>query len=273
VADRLGSLSDRELGAALVAVGRDLAFPEVPDFAPAVVRRLEEEPVRAPLLERAAQVLGFPVLRRPGRRVALALAAVLILAGGAVAGGLLVRGVRILIETERTAPPPSPTVSGPLGRTLFLGEQATLDEARRQVDFEVLVPTTGGLPEPVAYVDDDPPGGRVSLVYPVGPGIPRIAETGVGMLVMEFRARIDLPFLEKVVHEAELVEEVEVGGEPAYWIEGEHTVFYLDEHGRPLGERSRLAGNTLLWQRGEVTFRLESALSKEEAIRIAESMR
>jgi hypothetical protein len=93
------------------------------------------------------------------------------------------------------------------------------------------------------------------------------------MLVMEFRARIDLPFLEKVVHEAERIEEVEVGGEAAYWIEGEHSLFYLDERGQSLEERSRLAGNTLLWQRGEVTLRLESALSKEEAIRIAESMR
>jgi hypothetical protein len=270
VADRLESLSDRELEATLVAVGRDLAFPEIPDLAAAVVRRLEEEPVRAPVLERAAQVLGF---RRPGRRLALALAAVLILGGAAVAGGLLVRGVRILIAPETTTPPPSPTVSGPIGGTLFLGDEVTLAQARQQVDFEVVVPTAAGLPEPVAYVDDDPSGGRVSLVYPAGPALPRTSETGVGMLVMEFRARIDVPFLEKVVHEAERVEEVEVGGTPAYWIEGEHTVFYLDELGQPVEERSRLAGNTLLWQRGQVTFRLESALSKEEAIRIAESMR
>lgn len=93
------------------------------------------------------------------------------------------------------------------------------------------------------------------------------------MLIMQFRARIDLPFLEKVVHEAELVEEVEVGGEAAYWIEGQHTLFYLDEQGQPLEQRSRLAGSTLLWQRGDVTFRLEAALSMEDAIRIAESMR
>jgi hypothetical protein len=274
VADRLAKLSDRNLGAALAAVGQDLAFPEVPDLALAVVRRLEEEPAREPVLERAARVLGFPgVVRRPGRRVALALAAVLILAGGAVAGGLLVRGVRILIAPEATTPPPSPTVTGPLGQVLFLGEHATLDEARRRVDFEVLVPTAAGLPEPVVYVDDDPPGGRVSFVYRIGPGLPRTEQTGVGMLVMEFRARIDRPFLEKVVHEAERVEEVEVGGEAAYWIEGEHTVFYLDERGDPFDERTRLAGNTLLWQRGELTFRLESALSMEEAIRIAESVR
>jgi hypothetical protein len=273
VTDRVAGLSDRDLGAALVAVGRDLAFPEVPDLSFIVVRRLEEKPVRAPAMERAAPGVGFAsLLRRPGRRVALALAAVLILAGSAVAGGLLVRGVRILIAPDVTTPPPTPTVSGPLGRTLFLGEESTLEDARRQVDFEVLLPTMRGLPEPVAYVDDDPPGGRVSLVYPAGPGLPETEETGVGMLVMQFRGQLELPFLEKLVR-ADQIQEVEVGGSRGYWVEGEHILSYLDARGQRVEERSRLAGNTLLWQRGVVTFRLESALPMDEAIRIAESMR
>jgi hypothetical protein len=34
-----------------------------------------------------------------------------------------------------------------------------------------------------------------------------------------------------------------------------------------------LAGNTLVWQAGEQTLRLEGQLPKEEALRIAESMR
>jgi hypothetical protein len=272
VTDRLARLSERDLGAALVVVGRDLAFPEVPDLTPAVVRRLEEMPVRMPVRERAARVLGLPeVLRRPGRRLAVALAAVLILAGSAVAGGLLVRGVRILIAPEATTPPP-PIVTGPLGRLLFLGEQTTLDEARRLVDFRVRVPAAGGLPEPVAYVDDDPPGGRISLVYRAGPGLPETEETGVGMLVMQFRGRLELPFLQKLVR-ANQVREADVGGSPGYWVEGEHTLSYLDARGEIVEERSRLAGNTLLWQRGDVTLRLESALPMEEAIRIAESMR
>ena len=273
MADRLAGLSDRDLGAALAAMGRDLAFPEVPELAGTVLRRLEVEPVREPLMERAARVLGLaPVTRRPARKVALALAAVLILAGGAVAGGLLVRGVRIIIAPESMAPPPSSTISGPLGRTLFLGEEATLSQAREQVGFEVLVPTAGGLPNSVVYVDDDPPGGRLSLVYPTSPGLPETEETGVGMLVMEFRGRIELPFLEKLVR-ADQVQEVQVGGSPGYWIEGEHIVTYLDARGATVEERSRLAGNTLLWQRSDVTLRLESALPMEEAIRIAESIR
>lgn len=268
MAERLSGLSDQQLGAALIAVGRDLAIPEVPDLAPAVVRHLEQ-PGGIP--ERRLSV-PQGILRRPGRRVALALAAVLILAGTAVAGGLLVRGVRILIAPEATTPPPSPTVTGPLGEVLFLGERTTLDEARRLVDFEVLVPRAPGFPKPVTYVDDEPPGGRVSLVYPAGPDLPMAQEAGIGMLVMQFRGRIEAPFLEKQIR-ADQVQEVEVRGTAGYWIEGEHTLVYLDERGEPHEERSRLAGNTLLWQQGDVTLRLESALPMEEAIRIAESMR
>ncbi|MGH2683695.1 MAG: hypothetical protein ACRDIX_10725 [Actinomycetota bacterium] len=273
MADRLSGLSERDLGAALAAMGRDLAFPKAPDLAAMVTRRIEEQPARPPVVERAVRLLGLPSLvRRPGRRVALALAAVLILAGGAVAGGLLVRGVRILIAPEGTSPPPAPTVSGPPGRLLFLGEESTLDQARREVDFEVGVPTAAGLPEPVAYVDDEPPGGRVSLVYPAGPGLPQTEEAGVGMLLMEFRGRVESPFLEKLVGQDQ-VQEVEVAGTPGYWVEGQHTVSYLDDRGTAFEERTRLAGNTLLWQQGAVTLRLESALPMEEAIRIAESMR
>lgn len=271
MADRLTGLSDRDLGAALATVGRDLAFPEVPDLGTVVLSRLEAEPSRPA----AARLVPLPFrgwLRSPARRAALALAAVLLLASGAVAGGLLVRGVRILIQPDATTPPPSPIVSGPLGRTLFLGEETTLEEARGQLGFEPLLPAAPGLPEPVVYVDDDPLGGRISLVYPAGPLLPETEETGVGMLLMEFRGRIEQPFLEKLVR-GDQVREVEVGGEPGYWVEGEHTLIYLDEGGVAFDERSRVAGNTLLWQRGNMTLRLESALSMAEAIRIAESMR
>jgi hypothetical protein len=270
VTNGLEELSDRDLGAALATVGRDLPFPEVPDLSTAVLRRLETEPSRPA----AARLVPLPLrgwLKSPARRAALALAAVLLLASGAVAGGLLVRGVRILIQPD-TTPPPSPTISGPLGRTLFLGEEASLEQAEVSVSFDVLIPTASGLPEPVTYVDDDPPGGRISLVYPSAPALPETEETGLGMVLMEFRGRIEQPFLEKLV-QAEQVEEVEVGGQPGFWVEGEHTLIYLDERGEAFEERSRVAGNTLLWQRGDVTFRLESALSMAEAIRVAESMR
>jgi len=36
---------------------------------------------------------------------------------------------------------------------------------------------------------------------------------------------------------------------------------------------NRLAGNTLLWVRGETTYRLETALGRDGALRLARSVR
>jgi hypothetical protein len=38
-------------------------------------------------------------------------------------------------------------------------------------------------------------------------------------------------------------------------------------------ETIRLAGNVLLWERGELTLRIESGLTKEGAVRVAASVR
>ena len=71
-----------------------------------------------------------------------------------------------------------------------------------------------------------------------------------------------------------LVEEVQVAGQPGYWFSGEpHFFTYLDTRGEITDEQTRLAGNTLVWQAGAQTLRLEGRLPKQEALRIAESMR
>ncbi len=65
-----------------------------------------------------------------------------------------------------------------------------------------------------------------------------------------------------------------VNGQPAYWVEGEHLLSFYDEDGRVVSQGVRLvAGNTLIWTEDEVTYRLETVLSLEEAVRMAESMR
>ena len=59
----------------------------------------------------------------------------------------------------------------------------------------------------------------------------------------------------------------------ALWIEGEpHLFFYRDRDGQVRDESVRLAGNVLLWERGELTLRLEGAIARDEAIRIAASV-
>ena len=116
-----------------------------------------------------------------------------------------------------------------------------------------------------------PPGGRVDLVWRARPGLPASGFTDAGRLITEFQGQTTPEFIEGRRGRPGRVREVD--GEPAYWFSGEpHFFTYLDRAGRFREEQTRLAGNTLIWQRGELTLRLEGELSKEEALRIAESM-
>jgi hypothetical protein len=124
------------------------------------------------------------------------------------------------------------------------------------------------------FVDEAvPAGGRVDLVYRARPGMPASPFTDVGLLITEFRGQPTPEFLKKVTRMG-VVEAVTVGGEPGYWFSGEpHFFTYQDASGALREEQTRLAGNTLIWQRGDLTLRLEGEIPRDEAIRIAESMR
>jgi hypothetical protein len=190
----------------------------------------------------------------------------------AVARRLGLRGVGVQLGG-----PPPPTVTTRPGERLDLGlgERATLEEARRRVGFPVLVPGAAGFQQPAAvYVNEAvPAGGRVDLVYRARPGLSASPFTDVGLLVTEFRGQPTPEFLKKVAVLG-MVEEVRVGGEPGYWFSGEpHFFTYRDAAGNLRDEQTRLAGNTLVWQRGELTLRIEGEISRQEALRIAESMR
>jgi hypothetical protein len=185
----------------------------------------------------------------------------------AVAGWLGLRGVRI--EVVPPTPSLSPLPSGP--QTLDLGPRVTLSEAGREVGYRVLLPDAPelGAPDEVhvqpLYISE-----QVFLVYRERPGVPVTSETGVALLISEFRARPDGDYFKKV-SDSSNVEFVEVHGEPGYWIEGAHQVSYLDKQGIPIQDTTRLAGNVLVWQHGDLTLRLESSLSLERALRIARS--
>jgi Domain of unknown function (DUF4367) len=278
-------MSQRELDLerALTDLAASLEFPPTPDLAAAVTARLGEGPARAPApptpAARArrwlAGLAGWRRLAAAGLAVVLLAAAVLVASPGtreAVARRLGLRGIGV----ELGGPPPPTVTTTPGGRLeLGLGERVTLEEARRRVDWPVLVPGAAGLGRPDAvYVDEVvPSGGRVDLVYRARPGLPASPFTDVGLLITEFQGQPTPEFLKKVTRLG-VVEEVTVGGEPGYWFSGEpHFFTYQDAAGTLREEQTRLAGNTLIWQRGDLTLRLEGELPKEEAIRIAESMR
>jgi hypothetical protein len=280
-------MTDRELERALVDLGAHLEHPATPPVAEAVTARLAEAPARA-WTRRAGRAGPVWPRRRPfprprWQRLALAGLAVVVLAATVLAASpatreaaarlLGLRGVRIVLGG---APPSTaaPSSTG-TGAELYLGQRVTLAEARQRVRFPVVVPAAPGFERPDAvYVDPDlPVDGRVDLVYRPRPGLPAAPGTGVGLLVTQFRARVDEGFVKKALSGEGALEVVTVNGQPGYWFATEHGFAYLDRNGNPAPETSRLAGSTLIWERGELTLRLEGQVSKEQALRIAESMR
>ena len=226
-------------------------WPETPDLAGAVAGRLTGAP------RRRGRWLDWPAWR-----VAVALGAVLVVAVMAVPPArsavleLLGFGT---VRIERAEPRPSE-----FGSELALGEAVTLETARRRVDFPVRVPEAVGPPDAV-YFSAQPE--RVDLVYRPREGLPRL-------LVSEFRAEAT-PMIEKTIGSATRLERLRVGGDPAYFITGaDHGFAYLLPGGQANFETQRLAGPTLLVERSDgVLLRLEGELTREQAVRIAESFR
>jgi hypothetical protein len=71
------------------------------------------------------------------------------------------------------------------------------------------------------------------------------------------------------------VEQFRIGGGPAVWITGApHFFGYIGgENGRNVRPINLyLAGNTLLWQRGDLTLRVEGELTRAQALQIARSL-
>jgi hypothetical protein len=278
------SRRELDLEGALADLAAAIEFPPTPDLAGAVATRLAEAPApgatpaRARRRDRLAglgRLAGWRRLAVVGLAAVLLAAAVLVASPGtreAVARRLGLRGVGV----ELGGPPPPSVTTRPGERLdLGLGQRVTLEEARRRVGFPVLVPGAAGFRQPAAvYVNEAVPvGGRVDLVYRARPGLPASPFTDVGLLVTEFRGQPTPDFIKKVAR-AGLVEEVTVDGQPGYWFSGEpHFFTYLDATGQVRDEQTRLAGNTLIWQRGDLTLRIEGEITRQEALALARSMR
>jgi hypothetical protein len=153
-------------------------------------------------------------------------------------------------------------VASGLGTGLRLGQEIVSLSIDQIAGFEVRYPEIG-LPDR-QFVDA---GGRVWLLYSARPGLPETQIPGVGMIVTQFRP--DSPGITKRIFagDAEFVETDDIFG---LWLEGPHEVLLPEADGSAVDGRS--AGNTLLWEHSdELTIRIETALSKAEAVAIAET--
>ncbi len=183
--------------------------------------------------------------------------------------------IRFVGEAPPELPPPAPHEA--IG---YLGRQLSSSEARTEVDFSILVPATAVLGEPdrvyVGFGRSEEP--IVTLVYRDSDELPESEFTGVGALLTQFRASTSRELIEKGLYAKGIFPDttltsVTVSGAPGYWIEGaDHMLVYEVSSGETFTDELRLAGNVLLWERGDMTYRLESELTMETAIEIAESL-
>jgi len=259
-------LRDLDLERALTALGPRYPYPPTPDLA---------MPVRSRIVARRAAPMRRLVLWRDPRRLALVAALLLVLLGAAafvnpvtrdaIAHFFHVQGV--IVNRVRS---PAPSLSPPT--FLDLGRLTTMAEAQATVRFTIAVPAQLGAPDGV-YVASGPPGGEVALAYTPRPGIPLVRQTGLGLLITEFRGDLIPGFISKEVGPGTTVEEVSVNGDSGWWIAGTpHSIVIHVGPDNDQFESLRLAANTLVWAHGSVTYRIESGLSKADAMRIASGL-
>jgi hypothetical protein len=232
-------------------------------------------PDEADLTRYVRTAIAEPAPRTWVSRRALGYAALLVLLVGfvslvfspgmrtAVADFLGIGGVRI--DTQGPVPTPADR--------LDLGRSVSLTEASESVDYEVRVPAALGEPDEV-FLDTGVEGSQVALAYEATSELPASPGTDLGALLTQFpEAEVAETALKKVTGEGTTFEPVSVGGEPGFWISGEpHVIAYLEPDGDVRNEAVRLAGNVLLWESDDVTYRLESRLGKADALAIAESL-
>ena len=271
-------LADEGLGEALRELGGAVDFP--PITAPAgadLAARARLRIVSSDMEQRPRSMTWLGRLGgRPLRRsLVLALAALLVLAAVVGAISYWLPGIRIIFDD---GPPPSATASpsgqigaplGPIGEDLGLGTNVTLEEAERLAGFDVILPVDPAIGPPDAvYLDR----GIVSLVWAPRPGL-TAGSDGVGLLINEFRGSVSDDYYQKVLGADSTVARVSVDGATGFFISGPpHYFFYVDENGNDVDASRRVVGDALLWSSGDFTYRLESNLGVDGAIRLAESL-
>ena len=238
-----------ELEQALRTIGGNLEFPSTPDLTRAVRRRLAEGE-RRPILRRRALVIALAVL-------AVAVGAVLAVpqARSTIRDWLGIGNVTIRYVEEL---PPVERATADLG----LGERVSLAEARERAGFTVRVPTVDELGKsPKVYFREEDR--QVAFLYG-SEDDPRLLITQAGAAgAVEKLANINATDTELVVVEP---------GSAGVWLSGEkHGLFYP---GAGQEEPFRLVGNALVFETsGGVTVRIEAEVSRDEALRIARSLR
>jgi hypothetical protein len=250
----------------LSSIAKRLEYPPTPDIAGPVVRRLPA-PAPQPFFS---------------RRVAWSLAAILILVSSlmlippvraAVIEFIQIGVVRIFrAETTPIAPstqePPIPVTATPAvtPQPLIpileqLAGERSLEVAQQLVEYPILIPSyPPDLGEPDRIFVQDADGNMTVLVW-IDPQQPDQVLMSLHLIPPGSWA------VEKM--NPALVQETTVNGRSAVWAVGPYPLRFRNGN---LDFVRLIDGHVLIWSDGEVTYRLETGLELEEAIKVAESL-
>lgn len=247
--------------AAIRETAASFPYPPTPDVTAAVREHLAapahpSSPVRARLAWAIALLL-------------LIVAGVLAVPQARAAVFEIIRAGAIIIfagePTPAVASPTPPTQSeSPPGTAAFpLAGRTTLEKAQAQVSFSLRIPLTEGMPAEVYLqkLPDPGLGEQVVIMLWRDPAQPERVRLRLH--------QIGSPYYGLKQASISAVTQTEVNGQPAYWLEGGHQLL-LDSG--PEQESYFVEGNVLIWADDAITYRLESELSLEEAVHIAESL-
>jgi hypothetical protein len=148
--------------------------------------------------------------------------------------------------------------------TIPLVGETTLAIAQGRAGFPILLPSYPsdlGTPDKVFYQEISGPVVVLVWLHPDNPDQIRLSLHILG------------PGVDALKGPPQAIAQTAVNGQLALWTEGPYMLLFRESGVEDLDARWLVKGHVLIWMIGENTYRLESDLSMEEAVRIAESLR
>jgi len=254
----------------LISIANGLDYPRTPDIAAVVMARLRPSTRPRFISRRLAWsltimlVLFSSLMLIPPARAAI----IEFIQIGIVR--IFPRPTQLPIDTIGTATPqaitpmtatasfPSATLLPSLSR---LAGETTFADAQQKVNYSILLPTYPpdlGQPDYVFVQDAE---GEMTILVWLDPQQPDQV-----LMSLHF-----VPLGSWAIDKAEpqVIEETNVNGQRAIWATGPYP---LRLYNGDLDFTRLIDGHVLIWADGDITYRLETNLSLEEALRIAESL-
>lgn len=198
----------------------------------------------------------------------VAAALVLLLLGTPQARSAMLDALSVVGIEIRTAESPRSGEELPLLDESLFGTQVTIDRAREAFHGELVFPTTllPSTPDAVYLMTNDTGLVSVTFVYPASDTLPAIGDSELGAILTQVSGPADVPYLYKTTFETGPDVFVSDTNMQMQWIDQGESAIAEEPESR------RSSANVLIWLDGAHGFRLESGLSQEQSILVAESM-